>query len=546
MRILFVMASPEYLRFYDSTIRGFTDRGHHVMLAVMQQKDGKPVRLDDLGAPGLVEVLGLVPPRDDVWYRLARLVRGAMDYVRYLHPRFADAPALRQRLAKKGLPRSLRGIDARLGVYSDGTVRRLLRALAAVERGIPTSRPIERFLSAQRPDVVVVSPLVDVASDQVDVVRAARRLGLRVVAAIASWDNLTNKGLLRVEPDAVLVWNEAQKREAIEMHGIAGDRVIVTGAQLFDKWFHKTTSRTLGAFAAHVGLPRAEPFVLFTGSSMFISPPEEEVAFVKKWLATLRGSRHEVLRDALILVRPHPYNGWIWEHVDVSAFGPIAVWPRGRYNPISPENRDDFFDSLHYCRAVVGINTSAMVEASILGKAVHSIASDDFARTQEGTLHFHHLLPEHGGFLRIGRGLDHHADLLAASLADETGAREETTRFVSWFLRPHGVDRDCTPIVIDAIERLAGSPVRPAEGVLGTAAARILAITLLPVAVYLTRRAEKPVRGPVGARLRNSGRQRRRQLDRLSKTTVKLSKTTVKRVKRLRKDVAVRLKEFRA
>ena len=530
MRVLFVMASPEYLRFYDDTIRLLTERGHDVLLAINQQKDAKPVRLDDLGEPGRVQSIGLVPRRDDAWYPLARLVRGSMDYVRYLEPRFASAPALRQRLAHKGLPRPLRGIDAKLGVYPAPVVRRVLRSLATIERGIPTSGAVERFLSEQRPDLIVVSPLIDAASDQVDVVRAARRLGLRVVVGIASWDNLTNKGLLRVHPDAILVWNEAQKREAIELHGIDADRIVVTGAQLFDKWFHKRPTRTLADFTTHVGLPTGDPFMLFTGSSMFISAPEAEVAFVRKWLQTMRSSPHRVLREAPILIRPHPYNGWIWADVDVSEFGNVAVFPRGRYNPISPENRNDFFDSLYYSRAVVGINTSAMVEAAILGKAVHSIASDDFARTQEGTLHFHHLLPENGGFLRIGHGLDHHADLLAASLADEAGAREQTQRFVASFLRPQGIERDCTPIFVDALEHLSTAAPRAREGAMGTAAARVAAIAVLPVGRYLMRRRDDDERPSMWKRLRQFRRRTRKDVQ-------QFTKSAHKQVRRIRKEL---------
>jgi hypothetical protein len=510
------MASPEYLRFYDSAVRALAERGHEVLVAVNQQKDAKPVRLDELGSPERIRVLGLVPARADRWYPLARLVRGGMDYVRYLHPRFAEAPALRTRLARKGLPPMLRGLDARLGVSAPQTVQRLLRALAAIERGIPISRPLAAFLDEHRPDLVIVSPLVDVASDQVDVVRAARAAGIRTAVAVASWDNLTNKGLLRVQPDGVLVWNEAQQREAAELHGVPPERVLVTGAQLFDKWFHKSPSRTLDAFAAHVGLPRAERFLLFTGSSMFISAPEREVPFVKRWVEALRASAHPELRDAPILIRPHPYNGWIWADVDMSAYPGVAVWPRGKYNPIDPDNRNDFFDSLFHSRAVVGINTSAMIEAAIIGRPVHSIVTDDFAATQEGTLHFHHLLPDNGGFLQVGRGLDHHAALLAASLADERAAREQTQRFVGWFLRPRGLDRDCTPLFVDAVEEVARRPLRAAERI---GAARAAAWLLLPVARFLSRRPEKSARrGP----------------------------SLAKRMKQVRKAVRVRLREFRA
>ena len=537
MRVLFIVASPEYLRFYDTTIQLLAKRGHEVMVAVNKDRDGKPVRLGDLGSNSGITLLGVVPQRGDHWTSMARLVRGLMDYVRYLHPRFAHAPALRQRLARKGLPPLLRLMDARIGVRSDRFVRVALRFLSTLERGIPTSRLIERFLMTHRPDLVVVSPLVDVASDQVDIVRAGRRLGVRVVAAIASWDNLTNKGLLRVEPDAILVWNEAQKLEATELHGVSPERVVVTGAQLFDHWFHKTPTRSLAAFAERVGLASVERFVLFTGSSMFISAPEAEVAFVKRWLVEMRQSQDARLSSVPIVIRPHPYNGWVWADVDVSEYGPVAVWPRGKYNPVDPVNRDDYFDSLYYCQAVVGINTSAMVEASILGRSVHSIVTEDFAKTQEGTLHFHHLLPENGGFLQVGHGLTHHASLLSESLSNEAAAQVATRLFVGRFLRPYGIERDCTPIVSDALERLAVAQIRPPEQ---AALPRVLSVALFPLAQVLT---HVPSRGRQARRMR---KEVGRALEKGRKRTSKAFRVASKKARQVRKSIAVRVRNLGA
>ena len=87
--------------------------------------------------------------------------------------------------------------------------------------------------------MVIVSPLVDASSDQVDLVRASQAAGIPTVAAIASWDNLTNKGHMRVVPDLVTVWNEQQREEATTLHGVPGSGVAVTGAQLFDRWFER-------------------------------------------------------------------------------------------------------------------------------------------------------------------------------------------------------------------------------------------------------------------------------------------------------------------
>src|SRR5258705_4305309 len=204
-----------------------------------------------------------------------------------------------------------------------------------------------------------------------------------------------------------------------------------------------------------VGLPADRPIVLYTGSSVFIARSEFEVPFVRRWMATLRSSGHALLRDAAILVRPHPFNCDSWEHADFSEFGPVAVWPRQRYTPAAESSRDSFFDSLYYSAAVVGINTSAMIEAAILGKPVLSLMTGDFAGTQEGTLHFRYLLPENGGFLRVGTTLEEHAAQLAEVLRDPEVTRAQTFGFVRHFLRPHGLERPCTPILVDAFERVA-------------------------------------------------------------------------------------------
>ncbi len=268
MTFVFVVASPEYLRYYDLVLRELASRGHDVSIGVNHVKEQKQATFE--GISDAVLVLGVVPPRRDGWTAFARGLRGTFDFIRYLHPDYRHAPALRDRMKRKVLPRPLRWLD-RIGSLGAGTLEVVYAVLRRLERAVPVSDELVAFLQSNRPDVLVVSPLIDAASDQVDLVRAARRLGIRVAVGIASWDNLTNKGLLRVEPDLVLVWNEAQKAEAVRFHGISGDRVVATGAQLFDRWFERTPARDRSAFCAAVGLPDARPFLLYTASSVFIA-----------------------------------------------------------------------------------------------------------------------------------------------------------------------------------------------------------------------------------------------------------------------------------
>jgi hypothetical protein len=198
---------------------------------------------------------------------------------------------------------------------------------------------------------------------------------------------------------------------------------------------------------------------------VFISRSNVEVPFVRKWIAAIRASDDTALRDVNILVRPHPYNCQEWESDPLADMPGVTVFPSRRYNPIDEENRDDFFDSLYHSAAVVGVNTSAMIEAAIVGRPVFSLLADEFAGTQEGTIHFHHLLPENGGFLRVASSLDEHVQQLSDRLRHSADARAELLRFVAGFIRPHGIDRAATPIFADTIEWLQAQPAPVPQGV---------------------------------------------------------------------------------
>jgi hypothetical protein len=468
VRILFALSSPEYLRYYDTTIEALAARGHDVVVAAAIVRDGKPVRFDGFGAGSpRITVAGLVPARGDAWTRLAAGVRGTMDFARYLHPQLSGARVLRARMKRQALPRLLRWLDL-VPSMPPAALARVMGGLAAIERAIPAGAAVTAFLDEHAPDLVLVSPLIEAASEQVDIVKAARARGVRVGACIASWDNLTNKGDLRVPVDFVVVWNEAQKREAVELHRVRAEDVIVTGAQLFDRWFDREPSRGRDAFCRMAGLPPGKPFVLFVGSSVFIARAEVEVPFVQRWIRALRESSDPAVRDVAVLVRPHPYNGAGWARADLSGLGDVAVWPGGRYNPVDEAHRAGFFDSMFHSDAVVGINTSAMIEAAIVGRPVLTLQDPAFAGTQDGTLHFRHLLPEQGGFLRVAPSMDEHVRQLAAVLRDPASARAELARFVGSFIRPHGLDRPALPVVVQAVERQGrlGATQHPRESAL--------------------------------------------------------------------------------
>ena len=148
-----------------------------------------------------------------------------------------------------------------------------------------------------------MTPLLEPGTIQTEYVREANRRGIPTCLLVHSWDNLTNKGLIHEPLDAVAVWNEMQREEAVELHHVPEDRVVVTGATPYDHWFGWKPSRSREEFSSRVGLDPSRPCVLYVGSSGFIAP--DEAGFIVDWY---REIRQRGLEDVQVLVRAHPVN----------------------------------------------------------------------------------------------------------------------------------------------------------------------------------------------------------------------------------------------
>jgi hypothetical protein len=483
MKILFSVSSFGFLRNFQSTIRLLAERGHaiHVIAERTDAIDGQKM-VDSLKADHPSIEYEFVPSsRHRLWYALGTGVRAALDYWRYLDARWDHSPKLRGRAAEQA-PAFAVAIGS-LPVFGSRAGRALLiRLFHAIDRVLPPPAEVTDVFRRIQPDLTLLTPLLYFRSHQVDHIRSARLLGIKSILGVGSWDHLTTKGLIHEVPDRVLVWNEAQKREAIELHGVPADQVVVTGAQAYDHWFSTGPSIEREPFCRRVHLDPDRPLLLYLCSSPFIAP--HEVGFVRRWITAVRASADPRLRTAGVLVRPHPQNWKQWQDVDLAAeFDHVAFWPKTGVNPIGGAARSDYFDSIYHSEAVVGVNTSAMIESGIIGRPVYTVQAEEFAATQEGTLHFQHLKNVDGGLVFQAQTLDEHTRQLAHMLNGDGAERLRARGFIQGFIRPHGLDVAATPRVVDEIERLAaGSPAPAAPSI----AARALRAALVPAAILVT------------------------------------------------------------
>jgi hypothetical protein len=204
-------------------------------------------------------------------------------------------------------------------------------------------------------------------------------------------------------------------------------------------------------------LDPAQSIIVYLASSMQVEPPLS--VFFMRWLEAVRASGDPVLEDATVLVRPHPTNLDPWRGLE-SNHERLVVSPSIAGAAMNtPEYRQRFRDELQHASATVGLNTSAMIDAAILGKPVCTVELPDVPNRQRGTIHFEYLVTVGGGFLRSSTSLVEHVGILAElARADPYVRDQRSARFLREFIRPHGPEVSPVAVFTAEMVKLLDAP----------------------------------------------------------------------------------------
>ena len=382
-----------------------------------------------------------------IWRDAIHYSKPAFKSAHDIKTRFPDLQKITGKLNKKKLAKIIR-----IASIVPGFVKKIADwYLRRQDEKTPPSKDSSDIISSINPDCVIVTPLVNFASKEVDLVKAARAQKITTILATASWDNLTNKGLIKIQPDYVAVWNRHMAHEATSLHDIRQERVWTTGATPFDRWFEMKLTRDRKTFFHSLGFVPSRPLIVYLCSSEAIAG-RQEWEIIRNWISAIRLSG---LQKVNILIRPHPMTLTQWNKLflmEDSNIGDLSggkVWPLNPKHPVDTGSMADYFDTLYHADAVVGLNTSSMIEAAILGKPVLTFLGHSVVDSQTGNLHYQHIL--RGGFMRQARDLEEHCLQLDYVLDknNRENIAESCKHFVADFVRPIGEK-------VNASEFLAG------------------------------------------------------------------------------------------
>ncbi|MBW3534628.1 MAG: CDP-glycerol glycerophosphotransferase family protein [Gemmatimonadetes bacterium] len=407
----------------------------------------------------------LVAPRS----RLFRVVDGAVLrlHVVLLSLRCATArimigETLRSSASARAVHRLLgalgrRGQDALLRLS-----RRLTRALAPDLYGDAFRR--------WRPDVVVGTRVVTMSGpsgpssarylDRYLLMAAADR-GVPTMVLVSSWDNLTTSGFFPVEVDRITVWNEIMKDQAVGIHGLPPERVVVTGAPQHDVFASDGPYRARGAFFRELGLDPERRLVVYTSGTEGTIPQEPDL------VARLAQRLAEARPDVQLLVRVHQLDD-LERYAALRDRPGVALDQAGR-PPVGEYHDRDFdrgqlerlADTLRHADVVVNAASSISIDAAAVGTPVVVVDFDahpetPYHRSVRRFYDFTHQRPvvASGGVFRAG-GVDALLEGIARYLEDPDADAEGRARLVreQCGVLDGGAGRRVGRAVLEALER---------------------------------------------------------------------------------------------
>ncbi|VAX23708.1 hypothetical protein MNBD_NITROSPINAE02-1764 [hydrothermal vent metagenome] len=452
MKFLFVVRNPSFFTQYEGVVNDLCERGNkvHFLLYSLVWKNwrmGDEALSEFKAKSGGLFDYEQIPDSFGLLDRVLKAKRSLVNYAGYLKNKnpISTSPYLISR-AKNLLPATIGKLVSFNPVKKFIASEFFLKVGEWIEGVAPLNKVALRLLKKIEPDAVIASPFIFPNSKEIEYIKCARELGIPTAALIFSWDNLTTKGLFQFHPDSVIVWNKLQVKELVEIHNVEEEKTVSVGAPSLDYWFGRKPTRTYEQFCEEANLPPSRPFIIYLCSSQNIA--KDENVFADEFISYLRKSLGDECPS--ILVRPHPMNQDIWEGFNAEG---TVVYPRENRTAYAPRSRADFFDTLYHSSCIVGLNTTAIIEAAIVGKPCVTLISSRYSSTQSDTRHFNLLLD--AGFLYVANDFAEAQEAITLIIAggDKTG--DKRYKFVNEFIRPLGMSQPVAPILGKTLEGLA-------------------------------------------------------------------------------------------
>jgi hypothetical protein len=303
-------------------------------------------------------------------------------------------------------------------------------------------RDLEALLAAQPVDLILLGSPGYTEQDAL-LLHAAVRHGIPVAVAIMSWDNLSSKGLINPQPDCLLVWSDHMRREAIDLQRMPAERIVETGAPLYDRFANPGRFGSRSENLRRLGLDPTRRLILYgTNHAGFFPDEVEVVKRVAQWVeegslgapCQLWVRLHPQAVVGPYRLEAEPYHSLVSERVRVE-FPPV----RNSTMPwdLPEHDLDHLVGLLRDADVVINTASTLSIDAAILDRPVVCVAYDP-----TGDLPFHKSVRSYYDYT-------HMANVVQACAAQFARSPDEMHQKIVAYLNNPAQDREGRRRIVD-------------------------------------------------------------------------------------------------
>jgi hypothetical protein len=334
--------------------------------------------------------------------------------------------------------------------------------------------------------------LAHFVSSQNDYVLGARQLRIPTGLCVTDWHDLISNGLLRRTPDLLAVWNDNQAAQAVDLHRVPPQNVTITGSPGFDSSFRHRSRSSREELSRLAGIDLTHPYVLYVGAPSSMVP--DEAGVLRDWLFKLRSLGSETLQRARVIVYPHDggADSSTWRRRSLADIA--AIWPATADEANGTRHLSHFIDLVFHSSVVVTVDPDAIVEGILAGRPVQLLPRSHVPlRSAQLDQMVVAGLPE-DGVLQAPDTVQQQIHDLELHLRHASDYRRQGREsFLLKAIRPHGLDREASELLADAIERLAEVTVPREDRAPAVASSAVMAVEK----VFRARRMIQTIRAGV-------------------------------------------------
>ncbi len=235
-----------------------------------------------------------------------------------------------------------------------------------------SNKEIHKILKKHKP-CVIIYPTVLSGPFVCELPREAKKLNIKSIFCMNSWDNPMSKAIPNFFPDYLIVWGKDSMQQSIDLLKVPKDRIKCFGAAQFEIYKQKSLlSKT--QLKNKFQVPNSKKYILYAG----VGESHRETKYLKLLDEAINKN---ILENCHVIYRPHPWRGRLQdgeENFFGLNFRNITMDPHMiQYykNEIKNPSRTFFMinytitrDLLSLVDGVVSPRSTVLLEGTLLGK----------------------------------------------------------------------------------------------------------------------------------------------------------------------------------